>query len=121
MSATKIRVETGGAKVPKASAAFTLTELVIVLAVLSILAATAISIWTHGSSQMLAVECLNHHRQLCNAWRMYAEDHSEKLVRNVQGSDAIGDGVGGSAPAWAKGWLDWGTRSDNTNIAFLTN
>jgi hypothetical protein len=48
---------------------------------------------------------------------MYAEDNSDKLVPNIQGGGAVGGGSG--AAAWASGWLDWTTRTDNTNVAFL--
>src|SRR6267142_1131765 len=105
---------------PKTRAAFTLLELVVVIGVLSIVAATILPSLSHGESRSPAFECLNHHRQLCDAWRMYAEDNSEKLVPNIQGGGALGGGSGG-AVAWTTGWLDWTTRTDNTNVAFLIN
>src|SRR5882724_7477429 len=102
----------------KTEAAFTLLELVVVIGILSIVAAAVLPSLSHGESRSPAFECLNHHHQLCNAWRMYAEDNSDKLVPNVQGGGAVGGGSGGAA-AWATGWLDWTARPDNTNVAFL--
>src|SRR5258708_7450604 len=104
----------------KTEAAFTLLELVVVIGVLSIVAATILPSLSHGESRSPAFECLNHHRQLCNAWRMYAEDNSDKRGRNVRGGGGAGGGSGGEA-AWATGWLDWTARPDNTNVGFLIN
>jgi len=87
---------------PKTGAAFTLLELVVVIGVLSILAATVLPSLSNGESRSPAFECLNHHRQLCNAWRMYAEDNSDRLVPNIQGGGALGGGSGG-AVAWTTG------------------
>ena len=53
----------------KTEAAFTLLELVVVIGVLSIVAATILPSLSHGESRSPAFECLNHHRQLCNAWK----------------------------------------------------
>jgi prepilin-type N-terminal cleavage/methylation domain-containing protein len=104
----------------KTEAAFTLLELVVVIGVLSILAAAILPSLSHGESRSPAFECLNHHRQLCNAWRMYAEDNADRLVPNLHGGAAQG-GAGDPTfgMGWVEGWLDWTTRTDNTNVAFL--
>jgi prepilin-type N-terminal cleavage/methylation domain-containing protein len=103
---------------PKTERAFTLLELVVVIGVLSIVAATILPSLSNGESRSPAFECLNHHRQLCNAWRMYAEDNSDRLVPNLHGGAAQG---GASGAAWATGWLDWTALTDNTNVGFLIN
>src|SRR5262245_22729118 len=107
---------------PKTAAAFTLLELVVVIAVLSLIAATFLPSLSNGESRSPAFECLNHHRQLCNAWRMYAEDNSDRLVVNLHGGAAQG-GAGDPTfgMGWVEGWLDWTLRTDNTNVAFLIN
>jgi prepilin-type N-terminal cleavage/methylation domain-containing protein len=107
---------------PKTGAAFTLLELVVVIAVLSLIAATVLPSLSNGESRSPAFECLNHHRQLCNAWRMYAEDNSDRLVVNLHGGAAQG-GAGDPTlgMGWVEGWLDWTLRTDNTNVAFLIN
>jgi hypothetical protein len=104
----------------KTEAAFTLLELVVVIGVLTIVAATILPSLSHGESRSPAFECLNHHRQLCNAWRMYAEDNSDRLVPNLHGGAAQG-GAGDPqfGMGWAEGLLDWTARTDNTNVAFL--
>ena len=57
--------------------AFTLTELLVVLAVLVILAALLLPvIGTVGGAARQSV-CSNNLRQLGTAWRMYADDHDE--------------------------------------------
>ena len=104
----------------KTEAAFTLLELVVVIGVLSLIAAAILPSLSNGESRSPAFECLNHHRQLCNAWRMYAEDNSDRLVPNLHGGEAQG-GAGDPTlgMGWVEGWLDWTTRTDNTNVAFL--
>src|SRR5262249_26649233 len=119
MNTLKTGLDTRGKEAINRRAAFTLLELVVVIVALSLLAATVLPSLNNGGSQMLAVECLNHHRQLCAAWRMYAEDNSQKLVPNITGPGALGGAAG--AAAWASGWLDWSTSPDNTNVAFLIN
>ena len=64
-----------------------------------------------------AALCLGNMRELVRAWQLYAEDHGGKLVHNFHGGAAVGGAwaeTPGVAP-WASGWLDWGTRTDNTN------
>lgn len=107
---------------PKTAAAFTLLELVVVIGILSLIAATVLPSLSHGESRSPAFECLNHHRQLCDAWRMYADENSEKLVPNVQGGAAQhGAGDPRFGMGWVEGWLDWTLGTDNTNVAFLIN
>jgi prepilin-type processing-associated H-X9-DG protein len=61
-----------------------------------------------------AARCLNNHRQLCRAWRMYADDNNERFpTTSSMGTPAT--------PVWAGGWLDWGTSSDNTNTLYLAD
>jgi prepilin-type processing-associated H-X9-DG protein len=50
------------------------------------------------------------------AAQMYAEDNAGRLPGNYHGGEASGSSWG-----WARGWLDWSTAPDNTNIALVAN
>ncbi len=92
-------------------AGFTVIELCVVLAVLALfILVFHASAGTRPASH--AARCLNNLRQLMNAWRMYSDDYSDGLVPNHSGPTA-------GTPAWVGGMLDYGTRTDNTNINYL--
>jgi prepilin-type N-terminal cleavage/methylation domain-containing protein len=60
--------------------AFTLLELLVVLVVLSLLAVTLVPTLAGSRIGSQALRCLNNNRQLCSAWRMYADDNLDTLV-----------------------------------------
>jgi prepilin-type processing-associated H-X9-DG protein len=105
----------------RAAAAFTLVELFVVVVVLALLAMCVLPALARAKPDARAFHCLNNHRQLVRAWRMYADDNNDRLVMNFHGGDAQG-GAAGLDPLkspWACGWLDQSTSTDNTNILFL--
>jgi prepilin-type N-terminal cleavage/methylation domain-containing protein len=67
---------------------FTLIELLVVIAIIAILAAILLPALTKGKLRAQGIYCMNNHRQLCLAWRMYAEDNHDVLV---YASDDPGD------------------------------
>jgi prepilin-type N-terminal cleavage/methylation domain-containing protein/prepilin-type processing-associated H-X9-DG protein len=64
----------------ESNGAFTLIELLVVIAIISLLAAMLLPALTTSKMKAQGVYCMNNHRQLCLAWRMYAEDNNDLLV-----------------------------------------
>lgn len=83
---------------PRPRTAFTLVELLVVIAVIALLAGLLLPALANAKSRGRAIECLNNNRQLILAWRLYADEHDGVLVAasSVPGLDN-----------WMTGWLDF--------------
>jgi prepilin-type N-terminal cleavage/methylation domain-containing protein/prepilin-type processing-associated H-X9-DG protein len=97
-------------------AGFTLVELVVVVAMFGVLATMLAPTMARTKTNSASFQCRNNLRQLALGWKMYADDNNGNLVYNRDG-----DGVGGSSgrETWVGGWLDYSSRTDNTNTALL--
>jgi prepilin-type processing-associated H-X9-DG protein len=65
---------------PFRACAFTLVELLVVVCVLALLAATLVPTLAGSRVGSQTFRCLNNNRQLATAWRMYADDSSDRIV-----------------------------------------
>ncbi len=63
-----------------AGGAFTLIELLVVIAIIAILAALLLPSLIKAKIHTQGIQCMNGHRQLALAWRLYADDNRDVLV-----------------------------------------
>jgi prepilin-type N-terminal cleavage/methylation domain-containing protein len=84
--------------------AFTVIELLVVVAVLGMLAVITLPGLAGARTNSKAVHCLNNLKRLNTAWLMYASDHADRMVGN---------------PSWVAGVIS--DLADSTNAAKLTD
>src|SRR5712671_5658591 len=93
---------------------FTLIELLVVIAIIAILAAMLLPALSKSKLKAQGIQCMSNHKQLCLAWRQYAEDNKDVLVY------ASDDGTGAANPqnqyAWTWAHMDNTPKSYNWDI-----
>src|SRR6266699_582330 len=64
----------------RAERGFTLIELLVVIAIIAVLAPMLLPVLSKAKLKTQGIQCMNNHRQLCLAWRLYADDNRDALV-----------------------------------------
>jgi len=94
---------------PVSGRGFTLIELLVVIAIIAILAAMLLPALARAKLKAQGVQCMNAHRQLAMAWRMYTEDNRDVLL--FASSDLANGG-------WQPGvWMSGNLNFDSGNAS----
>lgn len=100
--------------------AFTLVELLVVLAVIGVLAGLLFPALARSQGKARALVCLGQTRQLNLALLLYAGDHQERLVYNLGGDRGFRLPPSMMDQNWVNNVLSWELDPDNTNLAFAS-
>ena len=88
---------------PGKTSGFTLIELLVVIAIVAILASLLLPTLGRSKQKAQGIQCMNHHRQLALAWRMYAEENRDRIpYASAHESDASKDSA-----VWILGRMDF--------------
>lgn len=94
----------------------TFIELLVICGIIGLLICVLGAGTTINRAGSNSFQCLNNHRQLMAAWKMYTDDNAGRLVYNHNAGDA---GKNAGAECWVAGWLDFAPSVDNTNVNYL--
>lgn len=104
--------------------AFTLLELLVVIAIIAILAALLLPGLSRARQLALSADCLNHLRQLQTASQLYTTDNRDWLVQNdsvlfVSGPDSGPGGGFTNGVSWCPGDVRVDTTTTNVQAGLL--
>jgi prepilin-type N-terminal cleavage/methylation domain-containing protein/prepilin-type processing-associated H-X9-DG protein len=99
------------------NAAFTLIELLVVIAIIAILAGMLLPTLSKAKAKGQGIMCLNNNKQLILAWRMYADDYTDRLVYNKTADGTQNNPTNN----WVGNVMSWAADSQNTNLDLIRN
>ena len=82
---------------------FTLIELLVVIAIIAFLAALLLPRLVKAKLKAQGVQCMNNHRQLCLAWRMYSDDNDDQLLY----ASGVWPYTAHDPDVWVSGWMNF--------------
>jgi prepilin-type N-terminal cleavage/methylation domain-containing protein/prepilin-type processing-associated H-X9-DG protein len=100
--------------------AFTLVELLVVIAMIGVLSALLLPALGRARARAQGIACLNNTRQLGLAWLLYADDHEARLPYNLGGDAARKTVALRTNLNWVNNVMTWELDADNTNTATIT-
>src|SRR5690242_11918597 len=90
---------------------FTLIELLVVIAIIGILAALLLPVLNKGKLKAQGISCMNNHKHLTLAWKLYSDDNQDKLLY----ASGVPPYTSHDPDVWVSGWVNWQDPSNPSN------
>src|SRR5579872_4063728 len=84
---------------------FTLIELLVVIAIIGILAGLLLPTLITAKIKTQGIQCMNNHRQLALAWKLYSDDNGDTLL--FASEDYYGARPDLDPYVWVHGWMSF--------------